>query len=175
LARAGERPEAGAPGRALPADALQALEGALRDAEPAVRAAAVEALGAGGGPEHAASIAALFTDGAVPPVVVVAALQALAALGPLPPDALARAAAHPDPEVVKEAVAAAARLPGEAAEALLRGAARSASWDVRRAAARALADRGDPALRELAVALAASDPDPLVARAFADAARALAG
>jgi hypothetical protein len=36
-----------------------------------------------------------------------------------------------------------------------------------------MGERGDPALAPVAVRLAAEDPDPLVARAFADAAKAL--
>jgi HEAT repeat protein len=157
------------------AGALDALAGSLSDPEPAVRAAAVEALGASGQASHAPAIAALVRAPDVPPVVVVAALQALAALSALPADVLARAADHADPEVVKEAVAAAARLPGPDGEALLRRAAGSPRWDVRQAAARALALRGDPGLRPLAAELAHREPDPLVARAFAEAARALAG
>jgi len=70
-------------------------------------------------------------------------------------------------------VAVAARLPGEAGLRLLRAAAGSPRWDVRRAVARAFADRGDAALRPDAERLAAGDPDPLVARAFADAAQSL--
>jgi len=71
-------------------------------------------------------------------------------------------------------VAAAARLPGEDGAALLRGAARSERWDVRHAVARAIQERGDAALLPLARELAASDGDPLVAKAFAAAADALA-
>jgi len=106
-------------------------------------------------------------------VVVLAALRALAALGQAPRDVVSRAASHSDPEVVKEAVAAAARLPGPEGESLLRQAAAASRWDVRQAAARAMMERGDPRLRETAVELAAREPDPLVARAFAEAAQAL--
>jgi HEAT repeat protein len=52
--------------------------------------------------------------------------------------------------------------------------ARSERWDVRHAVARAIADRGDPALLPLARELAASDGDALVAKAFGAAAEALA-
>jgi hypothetical protein len=38
-----------------------------------------------------------------------------------------------------------------------------------------MAERRDPSLREEAARLAAVDPDPLVAKAFAEAARTLAG
>ncbi|HET9552538.1 MAG TPA: HEAT repeat domain-containing protein, partial [Anaeromyxobacteraceae bacterium] len=78
-------------------------------------------------------------------------------------------------EVVKQAVAAAARLPGPDGVRLLRQAAASPRWDVRHAAARGMAERRDPALREEAARLARSDPDTLVARAFAEAATLLAG
>lgn len=156
-------------------EAAPALVAALRDPEHAVRAAAAEALGACGRACDAAALAAAARDPEAQPAVVVAALDALGALGPVPADALERVLAHDDPEVVKEAVRAAARLPGAEGARLLRAAAESARWDVRRAAARAMAERRDPALRGDADRLAASDPDPLVARAFADAARALGG
>ena len=178
LARSGAaraRRDPSALGVALSDEAIAALARALDDAEPAVRAAAVEALGATGQPGQAMPIAALARAPEVPPVVVLAALRALAALGQAPADVVSRAAAHPDPEVVKEAVAAAARLPGPEGEALLRQAAENPRWDVRQAAARAMLERGDPALRRTAAELAARETDPLVARAFADAAQALSG
>lgn len=150
-----------------------ALLRTLADPEPAVRAAAADALGACGRPRDAERLVALVEDPEAAPVVILAALGALAALGPIPGAALERALAHEDPEVVKEAVLAAARVPGVEGQRLLRAAAASPRWDVRRAAARAFAERGDPALRPDAARLAGSDPDPLVARAFAEAARAL--
>jgi HEAT repeat protein len=101
--------------------------------------------------------------------VVVAALRALVAIGAPPLVAVERAALHPDPEVVKEAVRAAARIPGEDGARLLRAAAASPRWDVRRAAALGMGDRRDPSLAADAARLAAEDPDPLVARAFGDA------
>jgi len=156
-------------------EALLALEAALGDREPSVRAAAAEALGASGDPAHAGAVAALVADASAPPLVVVAALRALVTLGAPPAGAIARAAAHPDPEVVKEAVLAAAALPGAGGEGILRDAARSPRWDVRRAAARAMGERGDRGLAAEAARLAAEDPDPLVARAFAEAAQALEG
>lgn len=151
----------------------EALAAALGDVEPAVRAAAAEAVGALGAAEHAPALAALGRDPASPPAVVVAALHALACLGAPPADLVAAAVRHADPEVAKEGVAAAARLEGPDGARLLREAAGSARWDVRRAAAGAMAVRGDPSLGPDAARLAAGDPDPLVARAFADAARAL--
>jgi HEAT repeat protein len=153
--------------------AAGALVRSLRDPEPAVRAAAAEAIAARGRAEDARPIVALALDPDASPAVIVAALHALVALGPVPPAPLERALAHDDPEVVKEAVLGAARLPGAEGARMLRDAAASPRWDVRRAAARGFAERADPALRADAERLAATDPDPLVARAFADAARAL--
>jgi HEAT repeat protein len=158
------------PGRAA---ALVALRAALGDREPAVRAAAAEALGACGEAGDAAALAAVAGDPDAPAPVVLAALHALRALGAAPRALVVAAARHADPEVVKEAVLAAARLPAPEGEGIVREAARSARWDVRQAAARAMAERGDPALAGEAAALAAAEPDPLVARAFAAAARAL--
>jgi HEAT repeat protein len=158
-----------------PADA--AAEGpllaALTDPVPDVRAAAAEALGAFPGDGHAPALAALLADeGAVAPVVA-AALRSLAALGPPPAGAVARAAGHPDAEVVKEAVAIAAVLPGAEGERVLAQAARDPRWDVRLAAAGGLTARADRSLASLAASLADEETDPLVARAFHEAARAL--
>jgi HEAT repeat protein len=166
----------GAAGAVLPAvgpEAAAALRAALRDREAAVRAAAIDALGACGVAENAGVIAAVVEDPETPAPVVVAALHALAVLGATRPDVITRAAAHADPEVVKEAVLAAARLPGPDGERILRAAATSGRWDVRQAAARAMAERADPNLAELAGRLASTEPDPLVARAFAEASRVL--
>jgi HEAT repeat protein len=173
LASAGGRggPAAG-PGRPF-AGAVGPLLEAIADAEPAVRAAAAEALGACGGGESGAALAGLVADETATAPVVAAALRALAALGAPPAGVVARASAHEDPEVVKEAVSAAAVLPGAEGERVLVEAAGSARWDVRRAAALAMAARGDRSLAPLARRLAAEEADPLVARAFEDAARAL--
>ncbi|HYD43418.1 MAG TPA: HEAT repeat domain-containing protein [Anaeromyxobacter sp.] len=171
VARAGVARGAGP----LPQPAIDGLHARLGDPEPAVRAAAVEALGATGEARHAPAIAALARASDVPPVVVLAAVRALVTLGHPPADVISRAADHADPEVVKEAISAAAKLPGPEGERLLREAAGNTRWDVRQAAARAMVERGDPALRATAEALARHEVDPLVARAFADAARALSG
>jgi HEAT repeat protein len=154
--------------------ALDALRAALADPEPTVRAAAAEALGATGRRDQLPALIALLADPEVPAVVAVSALHAVSALGPPPEDVVVRAAAHRDPEVAKAAVAAAVLLPAAEAGPILLAAAGSARWDVRRAAAVAMAARRDPALRAEAARRAAEDPDPLVARAFAEAAAALA-
>ncbi len=159
----------------LCAQALGALCQALRDEEPAVRAAAVDALGACGRPEYLERLCDLGLEPSAPAQVVVATLHALSRYAAPPAALVERGLVHPDPEVVKAAVAAAAGLPGEPGVSLLTQAAGSPQWDVRHAAARALAARGDGALRELALRLAAGEPDPLVAKAFEEAARVLAG
>jgi HEAT repeat protein len=161
--------------RATCAAAAAALAGLLSDPEPAVRARAIEALAACGRREHASALERLAADPATPPGVAVSALRGLAALGEVPARIVARACAHPDPEVVKEAVALAGRLPGPEGTRLVSAAAAHDRWDVRGAAARAMAARRDPAHREDAARRAASDPDPFVAKAFGDAAAALAG
>jgi len=165
----------GAGAEALRERAAPRLVKLLRDPEHAVRAAAAEALGACGGPGRTEELAALALDPEAPPVVAAAALRALAVLGPVPREAIERALRHPDPEVVKAAVLGAARVEGAEGARLLRGAAASPRWDVRRAAAEAIRDRADPALLPDAERLAASDPDPLVARAVAEAARVHGG
>jgi hypothetical protein len=58
---------------------------------------------------------------------------------------------------------------------LVRAAGAHARWDVRRAAARASAARGDPALLDPARRLAAGERDPLVTEALRDAIGALEG
>ncbi len=155
--------------------AMGGLRAALHDVEPVVRAAAIEALGACGRSEHRSAIAALAADGSAPALVVVEALRALARLGTTDPELLRGALAHPDPEVAKAVVAAAVGVPGEAGRGLLRAALASGRWDVRLAVAHAIAERGDAALRDDVARAAAADPDPLVARALADAALGLAG
>jgi HEAT repeat protein len=155
------------------AEAVQGLYGVLDDPEPTVRAAALEALGACGRPEHAGRIAAVAADRSAPPLVTVAALHALARLGRPPVAVLEAGLAHADPEVAKEAVAATAALDGPEGVRLLLYAAASPHWDVRHAAARAMAGRRDPGLRAEAERLAAAEADPLVAKALADAARAM--
>ncbi|MGB8929813.1 MAG: HEAT repeat domain-containing protein, partial [Anaeromyxobacteraceae bacterium] len=105
---------------------------------------------------------------------VLAALRGLAALGAATVAAVGGALRLGDPEVAKEAVAAAASMGGEEGAALLREAALSDRWDVRHAVARAIAERGEVSFLTLARTLAASDADPLVAKAFAAAADTLA-
>lgn len=154
--------------------AMGALLGALVDPEAAVRAAAIDALGACGREEHGPAMAALAGDTGAPALVVVAALRALARLGPPDPVLLRRALGHPDAEVAKAVVASTAGVAGEDGSALLRSALGSSRWDVRLAVAQAAAARADPSLLDDLARGAAADPDPLVARTLADAALALA-
>jgi HEAT repeat protein len=156
-------------------EATRALAVALRDEDAEVRAAAATALGRMGAVEYAGALADLAADPAAAPDAVAAAIRALAAVGRADGAVLERAARHPDPEVVKEAVAAAAALADEAGAALLVAAGAHARWDVRRAAALAIRARGDRSMLDDVRRLAAGEADPLVAEALAEAARALEG
>lgn len=161
-----------APGRG---EATRALAAALHDPEGVVRAMAALALGRCRAREYAPHLAALVDDPGTPAEAAAAALHALAELGAADPAALGRALAHPDAEVVKEAVRAAAGLPGPEADALLLAAARHGRWDVRRAAAGALRARRDPGLAAAVRRLAAEEQDPLVADALRAAVERLEG
>jgi HEAT repeat protein len=154
-------------------EALRGVAASLHDVEPGVRSAAAEALGCCRAVEYRPAVAALACDPAAPAIAAAAAVHALAEMGDPDADVLARAARHPDPEVVKEAVAAAARVPGPAGAGLLLAAAAHPRWDVRRAAAEALGERGDGALLDSVRRLARSEEDALVAEALASAARRL--
>ncbi|MBI5542866.1 MAG: HEAT repeat domain-containing protein, partial [Deltaproteobacteria bacterium] len=153
-----------------------ALREALDDREPAVAAAAAEALGQAGDAQAVEALIRAIGRGGTQPgspevLPAMAAVRALARLGAATPQILRQAVAHADPEVVKEAVAAAEALPG-AGDVLL-VAAHSPRWDVRRAAARAIASRGDRALLQGLRELAAQERDSLAAEAFAEAICAL--
>jgi HEAT repeat protein len=156
-------------------EAVRGIAAALHDEEPVVRAAAARALGRAGRTEHAAALAEVAGAGASPPDVAAAAIHALAEMGRAEAGVLARAAGHPDAEVVKEAVAAGARLPGRAAADLLLSAAGHPRWDVRRAAARALGERAEPGLASAVRRLLESEEDPMVVEALGDALRDLEG
>ncbi|HEX9287955.1 MAG TPA: HEAT repeat domain-containing protein, partial [Anaeromyxobacteraceae bacterium] len=151
----------------------RALAVALGDEEPVVRAAAALALGRCGAAEYAAQLADVAGDPAAAPESAAAAVHALSELGRAEAGVLARAARHSDSEVVKEAVLAAAGIPGAAAADLLLAAAAHPRWDVRRAAASALGARGDRALLAALWQLAACEADPLVAEALDGALRRL--
>jgi HEAT repeat protein len=159
-------------------EAADVLLVALKDEEPAVAGAAAEAIGGLGDPALGAHLLPLLGSEEAPgeaaaAYAVVRALRRLDA--PEIDVALYRAAAHPEGEVVKEAAAVAADLPGEAGTQVLLACARHDAWDVRRAAARALARRGDPAVLPDLEALLDAEEDAMVAEGFAEAIRLLRG
>lgn len=151
----------------------EALGAALRDEIPAVRAAAARAAGACGADRLAGPLAALVAE--EESEVAAGALHALTQMGRAQLPLLERAAAHPDAEVVKEAMAAAARFPLPDAGELLLGGLCHPRWDVRRAAARAVAERGDRGLCEAVRDVSGVEEDPLVLEALSEALRALGG
>ena len=155
--------------RLPPSSAGPLLERALKDPSPPVQAAAASAARAVGGAAHVPALRALAgsPDGAV----ALAALEALDALGAADAAVLERALGHQDPEVLKVALACGAHEPGVAERALALLAHQD--WDVRAAAARALAaGSGRPALLPLHQALE-REHDPMAREALAQAARAL--
>lgn len=146
------------------------LQHALTDGEASVLALACVAAGASGSTASAPRLVELtrHADAAV----VVAALESLALLGRLADEVLLRAATHPSPEVVKLAYALGADRPGVLAQAP--AALSHPRWDVRVAAARALAVSGPRgALGELLDAVA-REPDAVARGLLSDAADALA-
>jgi hypothetical protein len=160
-------------GTPLPAEGARALGAALRDEVPAVRAAAARSLGLARLTRFAE---VLGTHAESPEAeVAAAAVQALSRMGRADLPLLARAAAHADPDVASEALAAAVRLPEAGAADLLLAGLSHARWEVRRAAARGVAERGDRALAEALRDVAGVEEDPLVAQALAEALRALEG
>ncbi|GEJ56184.1 HEAT repeat domain-containing protein [Anaeromyxobacter diazotrophicus] len=154
-------------------EATRALAAALRDEEGVVRAMAALALGRCRAAEYAPHLAALAIDPQAPAEAAAAALHALAEMGAADPGVLANALAHPDAEVVKEAVRAAAAVPGAAVTGMLLAAASHRRWDVRRAAAAALGARAEPGLAEPVRRLAQAEQDPLVAEGLRAALRRL--
>jgi HEAT repeat protein len=154
-------------------DFVRALGAAMRDEAAAVRSAAARAAGACQIDRLAGSLVSLVED--AEPDVASSALHALAQMGRADLPLLERAAAHPDAEVAKEAMGAASRQPGARAQAILLGGLCHPSWDVRRAAARAVADRGDRSLSEALQDVAGVEEDSLVAEALAEALHALEG
>jgi HEAT repeat protein len=169
--RRGEAPARGTPGRW--AEATRALAAALCDEEGVVRGMAALALGRCRAVDYAPHLAALARDPKAPAEAAAAALHALSDMGAADPEILARAVQHADAEVVKEAVRAAATVPGVVAADLLLRAAAHRRWDVRRAAAVALGFREDAALVDPVRQLAGSEQDPLVAEALRAAMRRL--
>ncbi len=148
------------------------LEAALADADPSVVAAGTRAARDLGAAWAAPALSRLVGEASTP--VVIGALGALVATGQLAAPELERALAHPDPEVLSQALTLAADRPQAVARApaLLE----HPHWDVRVAAARVLAISGEldrvPELRRavdreedaIARALLAAAADALACR-----------
>ncbi len=153
----------------------RALRAALRDEDHPVAAAAAASLAALGATEAVPDLLDLLSRGSSaggPEVLpALAAIRAVTRLGGLDLPALERALGHADPEVVKEALAAAPAVSGSSRVVL--AVAGHPRWDVRAAAARALAAAGDRSVLAELQSLAASEADRIAAAAFADAIRAL--
>ena len=152
-------------------DVARALGAALRDEVAAVRAAAARAAGALRLEKLAGALGSLAEE--PEPDVAAGALRALSDMGRAGIGLLERAAAREDSEVAKEAMAAAAGLPDDAARRVLLAGLVHGRWDVRRAAARASARRRDGVLLDAVRDLMGVEEDPLVAEALAEALRAL--
>jgi len=133
--------------------------------EPAVRAAAIRALGSVGD----ATVLPLFRKLALDPegAVATAALEALARLGtdedvPI----FIQALAHSDPEPVKAALRGLAAHKTTVGLRAAAGALCHARWDVRSAAAEALAGSGDPEAEKALVERLKVEEDTLVREAL---------
>lgn len=147
------------------------LERALDDVDPAVLAAAAGACARSGSAACAPHLVRLL--GSPDAQVALAAIDALDRIGALEEDGLEAAAQHADPEVLKAVLDKGAWRPSGVGRALLL--LEHAAWDVRAAAARALATAGDrAALVPLHQALE-RETDPLARELLMTAAMALAG
>jgi HEAT repeat protein len=154
-------------------EAVRVLTASLRDGEPQVRASVAEALGRCGARSSCGAIAELMQGPETFPAVAIAVLRALTALRHADAATLLKAAQHPDAEVVKEAVMAAADLADPAAVEILASGLRHRRWDVRRVAARAVAVRGDATLFDDLRSAASVESDAMAGEAFAEALRVL--
>jgi HEAT repeat protein len=184
-----------------PSDALELVRVALADESPAVRATAAAALGALRADGRAKLFRALFTDSDMGVRAAAAeavgqagltelapdleralshtdgqwaasAVRALGRLGTFSADALAQAARHPDPEVIKEGLRAGVTLAESVP--IARESLKNRAWDVRVAAARSLASAaGAESLSAVREALRV-EVDPLAREALEEAAERLA-
>lgn len=125
-------------GKLSDARAAKLLRLALADEDPAVQAEAVDAAGDLGGMDLVPELRGLAAG--EDPQRAARAIRALSRLGAMDKDVLAMAVRHTDPEVVKEAVTAGAAL--EEGIAVAEAHLTHPRWDVRVAAARALAAGG---------------------------------
>lgn len=137
-------------------------------ADPAMRFAAVKALGRSGAPAALEPLLDLLATGDTP--LRVAALEALGELGDARGgEALARSMDEPEREVRRAAAGALERVPLPAASDRLREALADPDWQVRLAAARVLGRLGSPAGSEALRRARETDPDPMVREAAARA------
>ncbi len=157
-------------------EAAEVLLVALGDEDPFVLGAAAEALGEIGDPSLGCHLLPLVGEVGAPgpaPAAYSAVLAIARLNSPELDQALYRAAAHPEGEVAKGAVTVAADLPMEAGAQVLLACARHRAWDVRLAAARAMAGRRDSSLLADIKLLASEEEDEMVADALKEAALAL--
>lgn len=155
------------------AEAAPALLVASRDVHPSVRAAAVQALVTLDNPIALARLREVVLADAAPVVVI----QAIAGLSRSGSDqdlvllmSLTRAHDH---EIVKAAARGLARRSAHRATAAVLGLLEHPRWDVRWAAAEALAERGDPTALAPLRRVHAVEPDPLVRQVLAAATQRL--
>lgn len=148
-------------------EATALLLRALGDEDPSVRLAAIEASVTQRDDGLAARLETFVRgeDG----LLAARALRTLSRLGKVNPGLLNEAARHPDPEVVKEALSAAALTPGAPGLALTL--LEHPRWDVRAAAAQVIAAAGDRDLGDRLKAQLGREADPLVKKALAEALR----
>jgi HEAT repeat protein len=138
---------------------------ALKSSSAAVQAAAAQALGEAGQAEAIGPLRELARSEA--PGVAVAAVQALRLLrDPQLADLLLEALAHPDHEVVKQALRALGQGAGPAPVARLSRGLEHAAWDVRILAVRLLEHAGGDEAREALSRRLTHEPDPMVQQAI---------
>ncbi|MEW5739263.1 MAG: HEAT repeat domain-containing protein [Myxococcota bacterium] len=152
------------------ADAAPLLSHALIDADPGVLALACQAAPLHPGADTSGRLEELSRHADAS--VALSALDALAALGPLPLELLLRALEHPGPEVVRRVFELGADQPGllPRAEAALA----HPRWEVRAAAARLLAVSGSPSSLECLEDALAREADEVARELLTAAASAVA-
>ena len=148
--------------------AVHALLAAVRDPDPWVVAEAVRGLGKAECSELGSLVATLkaaAVSNSAP--IAIAALQSLFRLNPPGLGAiLEKAIGHADPEVAREAITTATRLPEEEARPLLVGALEHRFWSVRSAAAQALVGRRISPPSAMVQARLLAEEEPLVREAL---------
>jgi len=152
-------------GKLSPVAAEGLLRRALVDPDAWVQAAAIESAAESGAIQVAAQLERLAAS--VDGLRASRAVRALANLGKLGDDLLRSAADHRDPEVVKEALLAAATRPSGLPLAV--GLLAHPRWDVRAAAARALAASGNSDCLSAIRSALEREQDPLAGEALSEA------